>query len=171
MPNGSTHVDCAWTIAWLKSSAVSSSQCVESFACARAGDETPAASPAQMIVAIAILRIIVTPPGTRPQLKFSEAHCSVLPPDGNANLPIKARPRLEAAYTRHARREFPMPKSRIRILVFLLTITLVFVSTAAAQVKPVAHGLWVWKGPTVVATEQGTKSLRDFCVAQSINEV
>ena len=64
-----------------------------------------------------------------------------------------------------------MPKSRIRILVFLLTITLVFVSTAAAQVKPVAHGLWVWKGPTVVATEQGTKSLRDFCVAQSINEV
>jgi hypothetical protein len=64
-----------------------------------------------------------------------------------------------------------MPKSRIRILVFLLTITLVFVSTAAAQVKPVAHGLWVWKGPTVVATEQGAKSLRDFCVAQSINEV
>jgi hypothetical protein len=42
---------------------------------------------------------------------------------------------------------------------------------AVAQEQTLARGLWVWKGPTTVATEQSAKQLRDFCVAQSINEV
>ncbi len=62
-----------------------------------------------------------------------------------------------------------MLKSRISILVVFLTLA--FIAATDAQEKPLARGLWVWKGPTVVATEQGTKALRDFCVAQSINEV
>jgi hypothetical protein len=62
-----------------------------------------------------------------------------------------------------------MLKSRISILVFLLALA--FITAPDAQDKPLARGLWVWKGPTVVATEVGTRVLRDFCVAQSINEV
>lgn len=41
----------------------------------------------------------------------------------------------------------------------------------SAQEQSRVRGLWVWKGPTVVATEQGANALRDFCVAQKINEV
>ena len=37
----------------------------------------------------------------------------------------------------------------------------------AAQV----HGLWVWKGPEVAQDARGAEMLRDFCVAQGVNEV
>lgn len=33
------------------------------------------------------------------------------------------------------------------------------------------HGLWVWRGPSVLETEGSAESLRDFCRAQGINEV
>jgi hypothetical protein len=33
------------------------------------------------------------------------------------------------------------------------------------------HGLWVWKSPTVLAAPHAAEALRDFCQAQSINEV
>ena len=33
------------------------------------------------------------------------------------------------------------------------------------------HGLWVWKGPTVLEAPRGAEKLRDFCHAQGINEV
>jgi hypothetical protein len=34
-----------------------------------------------------------------------------------------------------------------------------------------AHGLWVWKGPAILAAAQGSERLRDFCRTQDINEV
>lgn len=40
----------------------------------------------------------------------------------------------------------------------------------AGEMLPV-HGLWVWKGPAILAAPQGAERLRDFCRANSINEV
>jgi hypothetical protein len=60
-------------------------------------------------------------------------------------------------------------RPRAGVCAFVLVLSFTF--TAAAQEKTLARGLWVWKGPSVVATEQGVKQLRDFCVEQSINEV
>jgi hypothetical protein len=40
----------------------------------------------------------------------------------------------------------------------------------AGDVRPI-HGLWVWKGPAILAAPQGAERLRDFCRAQGINEV
>jgi hypothetical protein len=40
-------------------------------------------------------------------------------------------------------------------------------TTAGAQV----HGLWVWKGPEIAQDPRGPEQLRDFCVAQGVNEV
>jgi len=34
-----------------------------------------------------------------------------------------------------------------------------------------SHGLWVWKGPSVLESGRSAESLRDFCQAQDINEV
>jgi hypothetical protein len=36
---------------------------------------------------------------------------------------------------------------------------------------PHAHGLWVWKGPAILAAPQGAEQLRDFCRGQGITEV
>jgi hypothetical protein len=33
------------------------------------------------------------------------------------------------------------------------------------------HGLWVWKGSTVLRVPQGGETLRDFCRSESVNEV
>jgi hypothetical protein len=41
---------------------------------------------------------------------------------------------------------------------------------AAAQGNE-AHGLWVWKGPSIVADVHSLQSLRDFCQSKGINEV
>lgn len=60
---------------------------------------------------------------------------------------------------------------RFRAGVHAVAILLIFASSAFAQERPLARGLWVWKGPATVATEQAVRQLRDFCVAQSINEV
>jgi hypothetical protein len=43
-------------------------------------------------------------------------------------------------------------------------------AAVAGQGAPV-HGLWVWKGPTVVEAPRGAESLRDFCKSEGINEV
>jgi hypothetical protein len=42
---------------------------------------------------------------------------------------------------------------------------------AAAAAATRSHGLWVWKGPAVLAAPQGAERLRDFCRAQGINEI
>ncbi len=40
-----------------------------------------------------------------------------------------------------------------------------------ARADAPVHGLWVWKGPSVLAGTHEAESLRDFCRAQGINEV
>jgi hypothetical protein len=56
----------------------------------------------------------------------------------------------------------------------LLAIGLLWLALAplapARETTPV-HGLWVWKGGTVLGTARGAEQLRDFCRAQGINEV
>ena len=41
---------------------------------------------------------------------------------------------------------------------------------AATDTAPV-HGLWVWKGPSILAEARGADALLQFCRAQGINEV
>ena len=41
----------------------------------------------------------------------------------------------------------------------------------AQDVSLPVHGLWVWKSPTVLAAPHAAEALRDFCQAQSVNEV
>jgi hypothetical protein len=36
---------------------------------------------------------------------------------------------------------------------------------------PLIHGVWVWKGPAILAAPRGAERLRDFCSAKGINEV
>ena len=69
------------------------------------------------------------------------------------------------------------PATRIHALfvwaccvIFLATLggpTLVEHAADDAQV----HGLWVWKGPTILRDARDAEKLRDFCQAQGINEV
>jgi hypothetical protein len=42
---------------------------------------------------------------------------------------------------------------------------------AAAQNEAPVHGLWVWKGPSIVAEPRGVEKLREFCQSEGINEV
>ena len=42
---------------------------------------------------------------------------------------------------------------------------------AHAQRDAPVRGLWVWKGPSIVAAPRGVEKLRDFCQSQGINEV
>lgn len=47
-----------------------------------------------------------------------------------------------------------------------------FAATLAAQeVATPAHGVWVWKTNSLLASAGGATALRDFCRAQAINEV
>jgi hypothetical protein len=55
-------------------------------------------------------------------------------------------------------------------LVAAILCVLVVAAPAAAQEARI-HGLWVWKGPSILATEKDAEKLRDFCNAQAINEV
>lgn len=49
-------------------------------------------------------------------------------------------------------------------------VALISCLSTTAQSKTV-HGLWVWKGPSIVAEPQGVEKLRDFCQSESVNEV
>jgi hypothetical protein len=42
---------------------------------------------------------------------------------------------------------------------------------ATAEVAQRIHGLWVWKGPAILAAPHGAERLRDFCGAEGVNEV
>ena len=46
-----------------------------------------------------------------------------------------------------------------------------FSPSADAADHPLVHGLWVWKGPSVVEAPRGAESLRDFCRSAGINQV
>jgi len=56
---------------------------------------------------------------------------------------------------------------RSQVVVILLAA---FAVPSAAQSGPI-HGLWVWKGPSIVAEPQGVEKLRDFCQSEGVNEV
>jgi hypothetical protein len=60
-----------------------------------------------------------------------------------------------------------------RNCVFLLFFLLCGGSPLAADPQDSApiHGLWVWKGPSVLESASAVASLRDFCRAQNIHEV
>jgi hypothetical protein len=45
-----------------------------------------------------------------------------------------------------------------------------FPTTAFSQ-QGLAHGLWVWKTPSILAAPGSAEALRDFCRSQEINEV
>jgi hypothetical protein len=54
-----------------------------------------------------------------------------------------------------------------------LTICLIWIamSGAAFAQEPFVHGLWVWKTASVLAAPNSGETLRDFCRAQTVNEV
>ncbi len=56
--------------------------------------------------------------------------------------------------------------SRAWLRLLLAVLPLLGAARAAAQV----HGLWVWKGPEIAQDPSGPEKLRDFCVAQGVNE-
>jgi hypothetical protein len=51
------------------------------------------------------------------------------------------------------------------------TLACILCAAAIAPVRAQVHGLWVWKGPEVAQDARGAQTLRDFCVAQGVNEV
>jgi hypothetical protein len=53
----------------------------------------------------------------------------------------------------------------------LLAAIFLWPCLAHAQESQRVHGLWVWKGPSILAGAPAANSLRDFCRAQNINEV
>jgi hypothetical protein len=55
---------------------------------------------------------------------------------------------------------------RMALGLLLAALSLLAAAQAAAQV----HGLWVWKGPEIAQDPRGPAALRDFCVAQGVNE-
>jgi hypothetical protein len=57
----------------------------------------------------------------------------------------------------------------MRLTICLLWAVAAF-SAAVAQ-EPFVHGLWVWKTASVLATPNSGEALRDFCRAQTVNEV
>jgi hypothetical protein len=56
-------------------------------------------------------------------------------------------------------------------LALALLLTTFSLSTSAQTSSTLIHGLWVWKGPTVLAAPHAAESLRDFCASAGINEV
>jgi len=58
-----------------------------------------------------------------------------------------------------------MMPSPVRLLTatFLIAPVLHSCGAAAAQASGPVHGLWVLKGPSIVATTGGIEKLRDFC--------
>jgi len=49
-------------------------------------------------------------------------------------------------------------------------VALCWSATAGAENVP-AHGLWVWKAPSVANAPRGAETLRDFCQSEGIDEV
>jgi hypothetical protein len=60
-----------------------------------------------------------------------------------------------------------VPRPRFLYSLFLSILLSALASSAVAQV----HGLWVWKGPSLLEQPGAAGSLRQFCLAQGINEI
>jgi hypothetical protein len=61
--------------------------------------------------------------------------------------------------------------ARFLTVTFLIALALNSCGSAAAQASGPVHGLWVWKGPSIVATADGIEKLRDFCSSEGVNEI
>src|SRR5580658_5662362 len=59
---------------------------------------------------------------------------------------------------------------RVALAALLASLPAFAAMPAAADTAPV-HGLWVWKGPSILAEARGADALLQFCRAQGINEV
>ncbi len=61
---------------------------------------------------------------------------------------------------------------RVSLAIFcLVALSGIFAIRAAAADNSAVRGMWVWKGPAVLESSQGTEKLRDFCRSQGINEI
>ena len=56
----------------------------------------------------------------------------------------------------------------MRLTIFLLWIAM---SGSGFAQQPFVHGLWVWKTASVLTAPKSGEALRDFCRAQTVNEV
>jgi hypothetical protein len=64
-----------------------------------------------------------------------------------------------------------MPSAaRLLTATFLIALMLDSYGSAAEASAPL-HGLWVWKGPSIVETTGGIEKLRDFCSSEGVNEI
>jgi hypothetical protein len=60
----------------------------------------------------------------------------------------------------------------MRLTICLVWAAMVTTLTGAAVAQePFVHGLWVWKTASVLAVPKSGEALRDFCRAQTVNEV
>lgn len=73
--------------------------------------------------------------------------------------------RRSARMARKARR----PSRWVSTIFGAMLLATILPALAASPSR--AHGLWLWKGPTILATPQAAHQLVDFCRSQGINEV
>jgi hypothetical protein len=68
---------------------------------------------------------------------------------------------------------FQIPVVISRLLFWTLSLGAVFgfFPRAIAEENVSTHGLWVWKGPSVLEGRGAVERLRDFCQSQGINEI
>ena len=61
----------------------------------------------------------------------------------------------------------------MRLIVTALVAALLaaYWGSAAAAENVLAHGLWVWKAPSIASAPRGAETLRDFCQSEGIDEV
>jgi hypothetical protein len=65
-----------------------------------------------------------------------------------------------------------MPSAaQLLTVMFLIALALNSCGLATAQASGPVHGLWVWKGPSIVATTSGIEKLREFCSSEGVNEI
>jgi hypothetical protein len=61
--------------------------------------------------------------------------------------------------------------SRLLTATFWIALALNSCGSAAAQAPGPVRGLWVWKGPSIVATTGSIEKLRNFCGSEGVNEI
>jgi hypothetical protein len=89
-------------------------------------------------------------------------------------MPTKMSPRWTLLSPRSAQSAAPSAARLAERAFSRFAVTVLFISvciSAAAQNAAPVHGLWVWKGPSIIAAPQGAENLRDFCKSQNVNEV
>jgi hypothetical protein len=65
-----------------------------------------------------------------------------------------------------------MPSAaRLLTATFLIALVLDSPGSAAAQASGPVHGLWVWKGPSIVVIPGSIEKLGDFCSSEGVNEI